>query len=132
MDASKFFPSKWLTAEDMDGREVDAIIESLKREEIGNDMKPVLYLTGFRKGLVLNKTNNKKLIELLGTETDNWNGKKVKLYTITVPYKGEEVEGIRIKAVEPEKAQPQEAPQEGGTSTTPLDDIFNKVREENG
>lgn len=94
-------------------------------------MKPIVYFTGFNKGLVLNKTNNKKLIEILGTETDNWNGKKVRLYTIVVPYKGEEVPAIRIKNAE-QGTVPAAAPQNGGPATTSLDDIFNKVREENG
>lgn len=108
MDASKFFQSRWLSAEDVGNREVDATIENSVEEKVGEDQKLVLYLVGFKKGLVLNATNYKRLKKEFETETDNWKGKKIRLYTIMVPFKGEDVPALRIKMPEqtPQEEQP--------------------------
>jgi hypothetical protein len=108
MDASKFFQSRWLSAEDVGNREVDATIEDSVEEKVGEDQKLVLYLVGFKKGLVLNATNYKRLKKEFGTETNNWKGKAIRLYTIMVPFKGEDVPALRIKMPEqtPQEEQP--------------------------
>jgi len=128
MDASEFFPSKWLKAEDVGDRTVDAIIEDAKSEDIGDDRKLVLYFVGYTKGLVLNKTNYERLKDAFGNETDDWKAKKIQLYTIKVTYKKEEVDAIRLKvpAQEPTESQPAQepAPSKGGSGSSLLNEAF--------
>jgi hypothetical protein len=102
METDKYFAGNWLKAEDLKGNTVEAIIESSKEEVIGenNDKKLVVYLVGFDKGLVLNKTNWEKLKESWGSESDNWKNKKIRLCTKMVPYKDKEVPAIRIEIPE--------------------------------
>lgn len=99
MDATEFFPSRWLKAEDVGEKSVFVTINRASMEDIVEDKKPVLWFDEFEKGLVLNATNNQTLIDLFGKETDSWNGQKVELYTVLVSYKKKEVPAIRIRAL---------------------------------
>ena len=67
-------------------------------------------LVGFKKGLVLNKTNNGNLIKFLGKETENWGDKEVELYVVRVPFKNEDVDAIRVR--QPETPTTTSAPPE--------------------
>jgi hypothetical protein len=114
-DATSFFPSKWLSASDLKGRTVRARTipgDPIRKEEIGNESKPVLYFVGFKKGLVLNKTNNENLIKFLGAETELWGDNEIELYIVRVPYKGEEVDAIRVRSPETPAETKQSPPQE--------------------
>lgn len=124
MDATAFFPSRWLSAEDLGDKAVKAIITGLKKEEVGQDNKPVVYFLGFTKGLVLNKTNTNKLIELFGKDTDGWANKDVELYPVVVPYRGDEVPAIRLRA-----PQLPAAPQ-GAPAPSMIDNAFVEVEKE--
>jgi hypothetical protein len=65
----------------------------------------VLYFVGKSKGVVLNKTNARKVTELAGTdETDDWAGVQVVLFAAMVEFQGDTVESIRIKAPAVKKA----------------------------
>ena len=128
MDATTFFPSRWLRAEDIGNRVVKARIKGLHIEEIGNDTKPVLKLLGFEKGLDLNRTNNKKLIELFGKDTDLWIDKEIELYTVLVPYRGDEVPAIRLRGIQPAE-QPNQPVREASLEASQssfIDEIFKR------
>jgi hypothetical protein len=58
----------------------------------------VIFFKGKDKGLVLNKTNWSALVDITGEEdSDDWEGKKVKLVTRKVEYQGKRVPAIRIE-----------------------------------
>lgn len=101
MDASKFFPSKWLKAEDVGERKIALSIERAESQVFGqgeeSEKKLILFFEGIEKGLVLNRTNFEKLAEAYGTETDLWIGKKIELYTALVSYKKKEVPALRLR-----------------------------------
>lgn len=64
----------------------------------GNDKnKEVVYFQETDKGLVLNKTNVKMLVKLLGRETDEWRGKKIKIGHEWVKAFGDTVHAVRIR-----------------------------------
>jgi hypothetical protein len=95
------FPSNYLKASDLKGGQPIVVIDRVEFEPVGQkkEMKPIVYFEGKEKGLVLNKTNAKNIINLCGTEeTDDWNGFAVRLYATHVEFQGESVEAIRIKS----------------------------------
>lgn len=91
------FPSTYLKAADLTGRNVQVTMNYVKMEDIGGDHKPILYFRDKEKGLVLNKTNSNNISLLYGAETDEWSGKPVILYPTMVDFQGKSVEAIRVK-----------------------------------
>ena len=99
MNINKVFPSTYLKASDLNGGEINAVIDSCTEHEIGEEKKPMPVL-GFRDNslLVLNKTNWNTLLGSFGGEdTDEWNGRNVTLFVAQVSFQGKVVDGIRIK-----------------------------------
>lgn len=118
MKVATAFPSNYLRAADLDGRTPNVTISHVKNENIGDDLKLVVYFEGKDKGLVLNKTNATTIVELTGQDdTDNWKGFRVKLFVAKVEYQGKRVPAIRIEepaaagaAARPKPTEPVEAP----------------------
>jgi hypothetical protein len=108
MKASSAFPSPFLKADDLQGKDVTVTIDGVAMEEIGQgaqkSVKPVLSFVGKEKGLVCNKTNWNTIIKLHGDETDNWQGKRIILSPREVEYQGEMVLSIRVSLKAPSAA----------------------------
>jgi hypothetical protein len=103
-NVAQLFPSKYLAAIDLNGNDHDVKIQSLTpSEEVGQkkDKKPIVYFEGITKGLVLNKTNAKRIVKLYGNETDNWIGKTITLYPSECDYGDETVPCIRVRPEAP-------------------------------
>ena len=98
---SEAFPGKYLKAADLNNRTVKATIEKVEFEEIGQDkrQKPVLYFKGAEKGIVLNKTNACEIATAHGDEMDGWIGKEIELFSMMVPFQGQNVPAIRVRNV---------------------------------
>ncbi len=104
---AKMTPSNYLKTGDLvadgDSGEQDVTIVDVREEELMGDggerkTKWVARFDELDRGLVLNKTNIKRLAELCGSDlSEDWTGKRVRLYTTTVAFRGEEVPAIRIK-----------------------------------
>lgn len=104
MNAHTMFPSKYLKAADLDGHEPivtisEVSVESMGASEDQKENKPVIYFEGKEKGVVCNVTNWNTLIGLFGDETNLWIGKKIKLVTAEVAFKGKMTLSIRISSV---------------------------------
>ena len=97
MHIDSAFPSKYLKASDLQGRNVTVKMGRVEQEKIGDDMKLILYFQGKEKGVVLNKTNATNISDAYGPDTDEWTGRKVVLYTAFVDFQGRSVESIRIR-----------------------------------
>ncbi len=105
------FPSRYLRASDLRGKDVTMTIATVRVEELtmvgGRKAdKPVVYFDETRKRakdpddekrLVINKTNAKTIAAKYGTDTDGWTGKKITLYPAMVRFGGDTVEAIRIR-----------------------------------
>jgi hypothetical protein len=95
------FPTKYLSAADLQGQTVRLTISEVAVETLGqgNDQqrKPVLYFRGKTKGLALNKTNSNTIANVYGFETDDWIGAEIDVYPAMVDYQGRQVEAIRLK-----------------------------------
>jgi hypothetical protein len=105
---NSMFPSKWLTAADLEDADKTLTIADVAQESIGQgeeqELKWVVFFHEYRaggergKGLVLNKTNAVSLAGCFGDDTDDWIGHKVVLYPTQVQFSGKMVEAIRVKA----------------------------------
>src|SRR6266576_2069494 len=102
MNASDLFPSKYLKVSDLKGRTPTVCIAGYKIESVGQgqdqEQKCVLYFQNLKKGLVLNKTNVRKIAHYYGDDMDEWTGKELILYSDTTSFQGKSVEGLRVKA----------------------------------
>ena len=94
---SEEFPSKYLKADDLRGREVRATIARVDREKMGDDFKPVVYFNGKEKGVVLNKTNSYTIASAYGDETADWFGNDVILFSVMTEYGGKHTPAIRVR-----------------------------------
>lgn len=99
MKISDQFPSKYLRASDFES-ETTVAIARVNIEEVGatQDRLPVLYLQGYDKGVVLNRTNSNTIAGLYGDDTDDWEGEAITLFTAMVSFQGETKPAIRMKA----------------------------------
>ena len=82
MDATPYVMSDtWLKAEELKGRHVSLEIEQAELVTFGSDdpkeHKIGLFFKNRERGIVLNKTNTKKLVDTWGAETDEWIGKSI-------------------------------------------------------
>jgi len=115
-DVRLLFPSEYLAAPDLRGKDVVLTISRVKSELLksaqGDEMKGVIYFdelgehakkTGTKeKKLVLNKTNMKSIAKLHGFDGDDWVGKKITLFATTCQSFGETVDCIRVRPTAPQ------------------------------
>ncbi len=97
------YPSKWMSAKDLDGEDKVVTIRRIEEETIAQENKWVLYfdLRQSTKGLVLNQTNAKTIAKLHGEDSDEWIGKSIALFPTEVDFKGDQVEAIRVRSKAP-------------------------------
>ncbi len=86
MKVTEIYPSNFIAAGDLDGREVTLTItkvadkDTVRREDKTLIDKAVLYFGETPRGLVLGKTNAKRIQLCHGNEMSKWVGKKVTIY----------------------------------------------------
>jgi hypothetical protein len=97
MKISEEFPSQFLKASDLGGRDVRVTMGRVERETIGTDKKLVLYFKGKEKGLVLNKTNAGTIGDGYGDDTDDWFDNPLILFSVKTDYQGKVVDAIRCR-----------------------------------
>ena len=102
MKTSDVYPSKYVSAEDLDGEKLvtieKTVLEDVFNTEINATVrKPIVYFKGATKGFLVNKTNWKKIARKYGHESDAWVGQKVILTVIEVKAFGDIVQAIRVK-----------------------------------
>jgi hypothetical protein len=97
MRISNAFPSNYVRAADLQGRQITVTIERVEMEDIGGDPKPILFFRGKDKGMVLNKTNANNISTAYGDDTDDWAGKPIVLFEAQVDFQGKTVPAIRVK-----------------------------------
>lgn len=103
VNINNVYPSKYVSAGDLKGRDVTVTISRLAIEKMANnnEERPVLYFDRADKGMVLNKTNASTIAALYGPETDNWPGKSITLFGTDVDFQGSRVPAIRVRPAVP-------------------------------
>ena len=96
------YPSEYLNAADLMGKEVQVVIEKVEIEEVpGADgkkaPKPVLHAKGAKKRLPLPKCCARAIAGKYGNDTADWIGKKITLFPTRCMAFGQDVECVRVK-----------------------------------
>ena len=100
MQISKYRKSKWLKKEDVaefdEGQQLTTV-EAVLEEQVGDDIKPVIYFKGVEKGWAANMTGLEALAEMSGSgDTEDFIGIRVEIYVDPdVRYAGKRVGGSR-------------------------------------
>jgi len=130
MNIDDAYPSKYLSAADLQGRESLCTIRDCRSEDVsgGEDQdKPVLYFESKNKGLALNRTNANTIKAAFGPETDHWLGRRIVIYPSTTDYKGKIVDCLRVRvpteAIGPTDPEPPPASYGGPHKPVHEDDI---------
>jgi len=104
--ADDYFPSNYVKADDLKGKEHKAIIAFVKDETFTDNgkerKKPVVHFQRGFKPLVCNKTNFLAIADACGKSTDVWTNKEIVLFPCMVQTpQGKMMAAIRVKAVPP-------------------------------
>jgi len=102
MKVSLMFPSDFVKADDLDGKDVTKTIKAVTMDELtmaGGKKKtsPVIRFSDTDKKLVLNKTNTLIIAGMHGKETDLWIGKKITMFPTETQFGSDTVSCIRIR-----------------------------------
>ena len=102
----KFFDYRFISAEELDGKEVILTIAGVTTDEVysqsarAKEKKAALKFKETDKMVILNATNARAITTILGTpQVENWTGKRICLYPVAIQAFGQNVEAIRIKKV---------------------------------
>ena len=106
--ASEYDQSRFLNASDLDGGERKFRVDKVTVEDVGTgadkEKKLVVWFTNHKKGLALNKTNNRVLRAAFGNDTAGWKDQIIVLFSMMVPFKGQMVPGLRVRIPPPKQA----------------------------
>ena len=102
--ASDYDKSKYLCAEDLKS-EKKFRIKAVTAEAVGTgsekEEKLVVWFTNDKRGLVLNKTNNRTLRGAFGDDVSGWKDKIISLFPTMVDLRGKMVGGLRVRIPPP-------------------------------
>jgi hypothetical protein len=97
MNVDELYPSKYLSAGDLQGKEPTVTITQITMEKMTDGQnKPCIFVNNRPKGIILNKTNAMAIASMYGKNTDAWIGKKIKLVKVWTDFQGKPVEAIRL------------------------------------
>src|SRR6516162_3181488 len=130
MKIGDVFPSEFLKSSDLGGNEAQKQFKvKIQDVRVWQDpqggRKLSLGFVNSEKRLLANITNTRTIAKVFGEETDVWLGKIIVLYVALVDFKGEQVEGIRVRvpSVSAHAAKsPKPAPQPASPSPVPASD----------
>jgi hypothetical protein len=112
---------KYIAGDSLKGKSVPMTIDRVVNEDVSNsdktEEKQVLYFVESKKGMILNKTNAKRIARLYGPETDDWKGIVIELYTEPVKAFGEIHNALRVR----EAKQQAQANKTKGETLTPAE-----------
>lgn len=110
MTVTEAYPSPYLEAGDLNGKDVSVEIESVEGKHAGKGKdgqpinKPLLKFKGAKKGLILCKTSARVIRDKLGygNDMDGWIGRKITLFPDKCDAFGQkDVPCIRIRPYPP-------------------------------
>jgi len=101
----KEFPTRYVSGEEIVGKEVPLVIKDIKKElaysPTTKQKEPVIvvYFEGKERGVRLGKERAKEIKAIVGSDdTDTWKGKSVVMYTVKKNAFGGERDILHFKA----------------------------------
>jgi hypothetical protein len=122
VNIDQLYPSRFLRCADLNGRPMRVTIAGIAREDVGGEPKVIMSFADGTKQLILNKTNARSIGKILGSETRAWTGRDIMLVPAQVDFKGDIVDGIRVKPATAQKSAPPAADDE-----PPFDDDTQEI-----
>jgi hypothetical protein len=102
--ASAYDQSRFFKAADLD-KDLKLRIKGTTEELVGNglkqEMKLVVWFTNAKKGLVLNKTNNRTIRGAYGDPVEGWEGKLIIIFPTETEMGGKIVPCVRVRIPPP-------------------------------
>ena len=97
-DTAKYTKNPFIKGDDLqEGEKVVVTIKSAEEATFpSGDTVPVLEFLELDQKLTLNKTRIKKLVEMLGDDTDAWIGQRIALYQVDVTFQGKTMPGVAV------------------------------------
>jgi hypothetical protein len=126
MKISEEFPSKYLKAADLGGKEVRVIMQHVEKEKLGDDMKLALYFKGKDKAVILNKTNANTIADAYGDDSEDWFDQPLILFSVMVDFQGKVGPAIRcrVPTAKDNKSAPRRETNADAPRRAPRDDDF--------
>lgn len=102
-DINDLFPSRFLNAADLQGRQPVVTIARVELEAMGHgakrETKAVVYFAGKTKGLKLNKTLAMTIARIAGSpSTERWTGVALCLFATSAKFGADTFPVVRVKA----------------------------------
>ena len=103
MNIDTLFPRKYATGADLAGKTPTLVISAVELQEMHSqpgapaEKKPVIYFEKATKGIVLTPTLARQIAAIYGSETDQWPGKPIQLYTEAMRVAGQARQAIRAR-----------------------------------
>jgi len=101
--ASTFDQSRFLSADDLKSGERKFKIKEVTAEDVGKENKLVVWFINDKKGLVLNKTNNRVLRKEYGDDVSGWENKIIAVFVMEVLFQGRLTPGLRVRIPPPKQ-----------------------------
>ena len=98
--ASSYDQSRFFRAEDLQEEKllkIKEVTEEMVGQGADQEQKLVVWFTNSKKGLPLNRTNNRTIRGAYGDETPGWPGKIIALYPTQAPFRGKMVGALRVR-----------------------------------
>jgi hypothetical protein len=102
--ASSYDETRFFKAVDLEA-EVKLKIRAVTEEKIGigaeQEVKLVVWFTNDKRGLVLNRVNNRVIRAAYGDAVDGWPGKIIVLFPTTAEFRGKMGPALRVRIPSP-------------------------------
>lgn len=97
-NTGKYTENPYIKGDDLEeGERLVLTIQSAEEVTFpSGDTVPVVKFLETHQKLTLNKTRIKRLVELLGDDTDEWSGQQIALYPVPVQYNGQSMMGVAV------------------------------------
>lgn len=98
--ASSYDQSKFFRAEDLQEEKllkIKGVTEEMVGQGADQEKKLVVWFTNSKKGLALNRTNNRTIRGAYGDDTADWTGKIIAVFPTQAPFRGHMVGALRVR-----------------------------------
>jgi hypothetical protein len=98
--ASSYDQSRFFRAEDLQEEKllkIKGVTEEMAGQGADQSQKLVVWFSNSKKGLVLNRTNNRTIRGAYGDDTADWAGKIIALFPTQAEFRGRMVGALRIR-----------------------------------